>query len=70
MHLHDYDGKLDHLAIGNGKIDFHQILHALVRIRYNGSLCLELNPDVVTPEGILQSRTALQKILDDLSSHS
>ena len=70
MHLHDYDGKFDHLAIGNGKIDFHQILQALVRIRYNGSLCLELNPDVVSPEGILHSRTALRDILDNLPQNT
>ena len=70
MHLHDYDGKLDHLAIGDGKIDFHQILQALIQIHYNGSLCLELNPDVVSPEGILHSRTALKKMLDDLSPNT
>ena len=59
VHVHDYDGKLDHLAIGAGNTDFREMLNALASVRYAGSLCLELNPDRVTPGGIVTSRDTL-----------
>jgi sugar phosphate isomerase/epimerase len=60
VHVHDYDGVHDHIAIGQGRIDFAEIMSALAKIRYAGSLCLELNPDLVPPQGILKSRDALK----------
>jgi sugar phosphate isomerase/epimerase len=63
VHAHDYDGLHDHLAIGRGRLDFAEILRALNRIGFAGSLCLELNPAVVSPEGILESRAALERTL-------
>ena len=67
MHMHDYDGKDDHLAIGSGHINFQEILRALRRIGYNGSLCLELNPAVVGPDEILESREVLARMIANLS---
>ncbi len=62
MHMHDYDGARDHLAIGSGRIDFGEIWRALAEIGYDGSLCLELNPDVVSPDEILKSRDRLKAL--------
>lgn len=63
VHIHDYDGKSDHLPIGQGNINFEEIFSALRKIGYNGSLCLELNPEIVGPEGILESRERLKTML-------
>jgi len=66
MHMHDYDGTHDHLAIGKGKIDFEEIVSALCEIGYAGSLCLEVSPDRNTPEEMVQSRNRLREIIDRL----
>ena len=60
LHVHDYDGDLDHIAIGGGNIDFPDIMEALRRIQFQGSLCLEINPDREPPEAICQSRDRLR----------
>ena len=46
VHLHDYDGKNDHIALGEGKIDFENAINSLVKIGYRGSLCLEFNHEL------------------------
>ncbi len=63
LHAHDYDGNFDHIAIGEGHIDFHDIVRALCNIRYKGSLCLEINPDRELPEAICQSRDRLREMI-------
>jgi sugar phosphate isomerase/epimerase len=62
MHLHDYDGESDHLAIGKGNIDFDEVITALKKINYNGSLCLELNPSKNSAEDILKSKAILSEL--------
>ena len=60
LHMHDYDGKHDHLEVGKGRIDFEDIISALLAIGYQGSLCLEINPDAGTPDSITRSRDRLK----------
>lgn len=60
LHLHDYDGVNDHIEIGTGLLDFNELLRSLVEIGYDGAMCLELNPDLVSPEGIMRSLGYLQ----------
>ncbi|MFH1566521.1 MAG: sugar phosphate isomerase/epimerase family protein [Gemmatimonadota bacterium] len=63
LHLHDVEAgcpgsdaaPLDHLEVGVGQVDVDGLLEALGRAGYQGALCLELNPDRVTPEGIRRS---------------
>lgn len=55
LHLHDYNGTVDHIELGAGFIDFADVFSALKELRYHGMLCLEMNPDRVTPDGILRS---------------
>jgi len=64
VHVHDYDGEHDHIAIGRGHIDFDDVCGALKEINYSGSLCLEINPDREPPEDIIRSRDALRAILE------
>jgi sugar phosphate isomerase/epimerase len=53
MHLHMHDVTvLDHNEIGTGRVDFRGLLEALREIRYPHGMCLEMNPDRVTPDGI------------------
>jgi len=61
VHIHDYDGEHDHIEIGTGHIDFDAVLAALAGIGYRGMLCLELNPERVTPEGIKRSAEFLRR---------
>lgn len=63
VHVHDYDGRFDHLAIGAGCVDFASVVEALRRVRYDGVLCLEPNPERVSPEEILESRERLRAAL-------
>ena len=63
LHIHDYDGNLDHIAVGNGCIDFPDIIEALCAAQFQGSLCLEINPDREPPEAILESRERLHKLI-------
>jgi len=59
LHMHDYDGNLDHIAVGRGHIDFPDIIGALCAVQFQGSLCLEMNPDREPPEAICESRDRL-----------
>ncbi len=61
LHVHDYDGKNDHLEIGTGRIDFDDMLKNLNAIGYRGTLCFELNPDRCPPEGVRRSAAFLRK---------
>ncbi len=61
LHLHDYDGTHDHIELGTARVDFDGLLMALAEIGYEGGLCLELNPDRVSPEGMLRSKAWLRK---------
>ena len=67
LHIHDYDGSLDHIAIGRGYIDFPDIINALCAVQFQGSLCLEINPDREPPEAICQSRDSLQAMIENYS---
>ncbi|HPO11962.1 MAG TPA: sugar phosphate isomerase/epimerase [Candidatus Hydrogenedentes bacterium] len=60
IHIHDYDGEYDHREIGKGRVDIDAVLLGLADIGYRGVLCLELNPDRVTPEGIVRSAAFLR----------
>jgi len=55
VHLHDYDGINDHIEPGTGIIDFSDLILGLSAINYKGFICLELNPDHVSPERIQHS---------------
>jgi sugar phosphate isomerase/epimerase len=61
VHIHDYDGKHDHIEIGTGRVDVDAVLSGLREIDYQGALCLELNPDRVSPEGIRRSMHYLRR---------
>ena len=65
LHVHDVRDGLDHCEVGTGSIDFGEIVAALAEIGYPGGLCLELNPDRVSPEGIRRSREYLKHIAPD-----
>ncbi|OGV65062.1 MAG: hypothetical protein A3K19_20500 [Lentisphaerae bacterium RIFOXYB12_FULL_65_16] len=56
VHLHMHDvAEFDHMEIGTGRVDFRSLLDALQEIRYAHGMCLELNPDRVSPDGIRRS---------------
>jgi sugar phosphate isomerase/epimerase len=63
LHVHDYDGVADHIEIGTGRVDFAGLLAALKEIGYDGALCLEANPDRVSPEGIIRSKARLEGMI-------
>ena len=63
VHAHDYDGLLDHLPIGAGRLNWNEIAAALKRVRYAGVVCLELNPDRASPGQLLASRDRLTELL-------
>lgn len=43
LHVHDNNGSLDdHLALGQGKIDFRLLITELKRIEFNGTMTLEV----------------------------
>ena len=67
VHVHDYDGTHDHIEVGTGKVEFDDLLRSAARVGYAGALCLELNPDRVSPEGMLRSRDFLQVKMEKLS---
>lgn len=68
LHVHDYDGHLDHIAIGRGYIDFPDIIRALCTVRFRGSLCLEINPDREPPEAICRSRDRLGAMIEGVQT--
>jgi len=52
VHLHDNFGGTSpdddlHLAVGEGKIDFHKIFQKLRAVHYSGTMTLELRPDQI-----------------------
>lgn len=55
LHLHDFDGTIDHIELGTGNIDFDDLVRALAETGYEGGLCLELNPARIEPGGIKRS---------------
>ena len=59
VHGHDYDGVLDHLAIGDGMIEWAGVVSALSLAGYDGVLSLELNADRASAEALLRSRGLL-----------
>ena len=63
LHVHDWDGGVDHIEVGTGRIDFDDALAALKDIGYARGMCLEMNPGRVGPEGILRSRRALEEMM-------
>ena len=67
LHLHDYDGTHDHLGLGTGIVDFENLLLGLSAIKYEGFICLELNPDRVSPEGIQRSLEWLKQAIKRIS---
>ena len=71
LHLHDYNGAHDHVTLGRGHIDFGDILAGLDDISYSGMLCLELNPDRVSPDEIIASlRWLRQRIAERVTAGS
>ena len=66
VHIHDYDGERDHREMGTGHVDFDAVLLGLADIGYRGVLCLELNPDWVTPDGLKRSAEYLRRRARDL----
>lgn len=59
LHVHDVSAEgIDHIEVGTGIIAFDDLLDSLV-VGYRGMICLEMNPDRVSPEGILRSRERL-----------
>jgi sugar phosphate isomerase/epimerase len=69
-HVHDYDGTQDHVEVGRGKVDWQDLLRGLAAIGYAGALCLELNPDRVSPAGMLRSRDVLRAQMERLEEPS
>ncbi|MDQ1318587.1 MAG: hypothetical protein QG588_2249 [Candidatus Poribacteria bacterium] len=67
LHLHDYDGTYDHLELGTGIIDFENLLLGLSAIKYEGFICLELNPDRVSPERIQHSLEWIKQMIKRIS---
>lgn len=67
LHLHDYDGTYDHLELGTGIIDFENLLLGLSDIKYEGFICLELNPDRVSPESIRHSLEWIKQAIKRIS---
>jgi len=65
LHVHDYDGTYDHIEVGTGRVDFDDVLRGLADIGYDGALCLELNPDRVSPEGLRRSADFLRARIGD-----
>jgi sugar phosphate isomerase/epimerase len=68
VHVHDYNGKDDHLGIGHGYIDFPDIIGALDQGGFTGSLVLELNP-FREPESVVESRNRLQALIQATHGH-
>ncbi len=64
IHLHDVDEISDHTEIGAGCVDFAGFFEALKQIKYDGAICLELNPARVAPEGILRSAACIRNLIN------
>jgi len=66
VHLSDFDGRVDHLPIGRGRVNFEGILRSIRGIRYDGLLTLELSPSYSGAEDLLESRRRIEGILTTL----
>lgn len=62
VHIHDFDGRRDHLPIGNGSIDFERLFDSLGRIGYEGAVSLEMNSGFVTLDEIPESKRRLEAL--------
>ena len=73
LHVHDVEAApstpgaplLDHLEVGVGQVDFEDLMRGLAANGYGGALCLEMNPDRVSPEGIGRSLRRLRALIHD-----
>ena len=63
-HVHDVIGEQDHVQLGTGEIDFTDFCRALFEVQYRGFLCLELNPQLVSPTAMQQSRHSLMRAIE------
>jgi len=70
VHVHDVDGTHDHVELGSGEVDLCDLLRSAADVGYVGMFCLELNPDRVSPAGILRSRDLLQAQMARLAHRS
>jgi len=66
LHMHDV-ATLDHVEIGTGCVDFHDLLTSLHDIDYKKGMCLEMNPDRVSPDGIHRSMASIRTIAEELA---
>jgi len=62
VHLHDYDGRRDHLPLGKGRLDFGETVGALRAVGYKGTLCLELAPTATIEADYRASRDLLRTL--------
>ncbi|NSW56101.1 MAG: sugar phosphate isomerase/epimerase [Armatimonadetes bacterium] len=62
VHVHDFDGARDHIALGAGHIDFLELVTALREIEYQGMLCLELAPGVTEPDDYVRGMSLLRDL--------
>ena len=65
LHLHQVRQGVDHVELGAGEVDYESLVEALRDMDYRGMLCLELNPDRVSPAGIARSRAWLERFWRD-----
>ncbi len=67
IHMHDNDGKRDqHKALGEGVIDFDQVIGLLVQAGTNAPLCIEAK----SPDDLIKGREQLEQILSRLGQDS
>ena len=66
MHFHDFNGGKDHLPLGQGEIDFREIIQALCEVGFEGSLCLELSPQYAEETDIIESKEILLNLISEL----
>jgi len=66
VHMHDYDGQHDHVELGTGQVDIIGVLTGLADIDYRGGICLELNPDRVSPRAMKRSLRWLRARIEEL----
>lgn len=60
VHIHDSDGKVAHLPVGEGKIDFTAIVKSLKEVGYSNALSLELLD--ISSEKLIQSKNKIEMI--------
>jgi sugar phosphate isomerase/epimerase len=63
VHVHDYDGRYDHKPIGDGHIDWEEVIGSLCEIGYHGMLCLELSPLHATVDHYVKSAARLRELI-------